>query len=65
MIFKQKNDNTWEGTDKLKGESESGTIKIICRYFLAQRKKSYWQTLLRRLVLLHVLYLERQNIVAK
>lgn len=36
MIFKHRNDNTWKGTYKLKGESESGTINIICRCFLAQ-----------------------------
>lgn len=32
MIFKWRYDNTQERTDKLK-ESESSTVKMICRYF--------------------------------
>lgn len=27
MIFKKRNDNTWKRMGKLKGESESGTLK--------------------------------------
>lgn len=38
MIFKQRNDNTWEGEGKLKGESESGPIKTLVGIFSTKKE---------------------------